>query len=133
MGFLVGACVTLGLAVIGAIAAVTRDIGYWRARRQGVQLSAEVRSNDATSTGRTGTYYLTPVVRYHLNGRWYEAKLVNPSGQPADPGGSMVVVVHPEHPYEPYDRYQGMGTAARNAMLALPVGILLVIWALAVR
>lgn len=89
--------------------------------------------NDATPTRRSGTYCLTPVVRHHLNGRWYEAALVNPSGQTGAPGGSMVIVAHPGRPYEPYDRYQGMGLAARSAVLTLPVGVVLFMWALAMR
>lgn len=117
---------------VGTARAAVREAGFLRARRTGVQLQAEVVDNDTRPTVNAGQYYVTPVVRYHLEGRSYQAALVNASGLPGARGTAMTVVVDPARPYEPYDRYQGMGAASRGWVLGFLMGTASLVWALAV-
>ena len=118
---------------IGTVKAASREAGFLRARRTGVQLQAEIVDNDTQPTLNAGQYYVTPVVRYHLDGRSYEAAVVNASGTPGTRGSAMTLVVDPARPYEPYDRYQGMGAASRGWVLAFLMGAVMLAWALTMR
>lgn len=71
---------------VGTARAAVREAGFLRARRSGVHVQAEVVDNDTAPTMNAGQYYVTPVVRYHIDGRRYEAALVNASGLPGTRG-----------------------------------------------
>lgn len=130
--FMVISAVLLICSLAGVFQAGRREAAYWCARRTGVELQAEVVDNRASPSNRSkGTYYLTPVIRYHLAERSYEAAVVNASSIPRDRGDFMTVVVSPDSPYEPYDRYQGMGAAARGSLLFFVLAIGLVLLTLA--
>jgi hypothetical protein len=131
MSFVLCSAALCVLGAIGTVRAAFREAGFLRARRAGVELRAEVVDNDAQPAMSAGQYYLTPVVRYAIEGRTYEAGLVNASGLPGSRGSSMTIVVDPARPYEPYDRYQGMGATARGWVLMFLIGIALLAWALA--
>lgn len=132
MAFVVFASVLVFCSLVGLTGAARREIGYWRARRGGVELQAEVVDNRATPAGRTRAgYYLIPVVRYRLGDRSYEAAIVNASTVPRDRGDSMTVVVSPDDPYEPYDRYQGMGPAGRGWVICFVMAVALLLLAVA--
>ncbi|WP_433894367.1 hypothetical protein [Streptomyces sp. CA-111067] len=131
MGFLVGACLALVVGTVGAVRSAARELAFRRARRQGVELQADVVDNEPTSSGNRGSYNLAPVVRYHLDGRRYTSTVVNASGAPGGVGGSMTIVVHPDHPYAPYDRYAGMGAMARGWLALFALSLVLIAVALA--
>jgi hypothetical protein len=133
MVFLVLSAIVLAISLFGVAQAGRREIGYWRARRTGVELQAEVVDNEATPSSRQrGAYNLVPIVRYHLGERPYQASVVNASGVPGDRGSFMTILVRPDSPYEPYDRYQGMGAAARGSILLFVFAVGLLFLALAV-
>jgi hypothetical protein len=131
MFFLVFALALLAFSLIGLVRAGRREVGYLRARRGGMELQAVVMDSQATPSGRRGAYFLAPRVRYRLDERFYEATVVNASSVPRDRGDSMTVVISPDSPYEPYDRYQGMGTEARNLILLFGLAIVVLLIALA--
>lgn len=130
MVFLVFAVVLMAVSTVGALRAGTREAGFLRARRGGVELQAEVVDIDASPAPNRGSYFLTPVVRYHLDGHRYEAELVNPSGTPGARGSAMTIVVSPDHPYAPYDRYGGMGGAARGWLMLFALSLVVLVMAL---
>jgi hypothetical protein len=130
MSFVLFSAVLCGIGAVGTVRAVLREADFLRARRTGVELQAEVIDNDAKPTTDSGQYYLTPVVRYSIQGRTYEAELVNASGLPGSRGSFMTIVVNPARPYEPYDRYQGMGATSRGWVLMFLIGTALLAWAL---
>lgn len=130
MYFLVFACVLLAVSTVGAVRAAVREAGFLRARRGGVELQAEVLDIDAKRAPNSGSYFLTPVVRYHLDGHRYEAELVNSSGASGSRGSAMTIVVSPDHPYEPYDRYGGMGGAARGWLMLFALALAVLAMAL---
>ncbi|WP_328473308.1 DUF3592 domain-containing protein [Streptomyces sp. NBC_00448] len=117
MFFTVLASAGLVVGIGAAVKAVKDEAAFLRVRRRGIEVQADVVDNDASPVGNRNTYFLTPVVRYRLNGRSYTAALCNPNGAPGGVGGGMTVLVHPDHPYAPYDRYGGMGTQSRNLLL----------------
>ncbi|MEW1862035.1 hypothetical protein OG896_01065 [Streptomyces sp. NBC_00669] len=117
MFFTVLATAGLVVGIGAAVKAVKDEAAFLRVRRRGVEIQADVVDNDASPVGNRNTYFLTPVVRYRLNGRSYTAALCNPNGTPGGVGAGMTILVHPDHPYAPYDRYGGMGTQSRNLLL----------------
>lgn len=132
MTFLVFASALVLCSLGGLVAATRRELGYWRARRGGAELQAEVVDNRATPSNRArGAYYLTPVVRYHLDGRSYEAAVVNAPSAPRNRGDFMTVIVSPGNPYEPYDRYQWMGPGARAGLVCFVLATALLLVAVA--
>jgi Protein of unknown function (DUF3592) len=131
MVLLVFALALLACSVIGVVRAGRREVGYLRARRGGVELQATVTDSQATPSGRSGAYNLAPTVRYRLGERSYEATVVNAASVPRNRGDAMTVVVSPDSPYEPYDRYQGMGTQARNLILLFGLAVVVLLIALA--
>jgi hypothetical protein len=131
MVFLVFALALPAISLIGLVRAGRREVGYLRARRGGVELQAVVTDGQATPSGRSGAYYLAPTVRYRLGERSYEATVVNAAGVPRNRGDGMTVVVSPDSPYEPHDRYQGMGTVARNLILLFGLAVVVLLIALA--
>ncbi|WP_031513339.1 DUF3592 domain-containing protein [Streptomyces sp. NRRL F-5123] len=122
--FLTGAFGTVRAALHGA-----RCI---RARRSGLELQADVVGNDSGPTANAGRYTLTPVVRYHIEGRAIVSSLVNASGRPGPTGGAMTVVVDPARPYEPYDRYRLLGALDGGSIMLFLLGTALLVWSLAV-
>jgi hypothetical protein len=132
MGFLVCsglAAVLLAFSRKRFVKTGRRMVGYRRARRTGVELQAEVVDNVANPrVGFDRGYALSPVVCYYLDGRSYEAVIVNASGFRTELGSFMTIVVNPDSPDKPYDRYQGMGDreSASVAALILIVGLLVV-------
>jgi hypothetical protein len=66
----------------------------------------------------------------HLRARHGGVEL-QASSVPRNRGDSMTVVVSPDSPYEPYDRYQGMGTGARNLILLFGLAVVVLLLALA--
>jgi hypothetical protein len=131
MGFLVSACVLLLIGAVGAAKSGARELAFRRARRQGVELQADIVDREPTSSGRHGSSILAPVVRYRLEGHRHTATVVNASGAPVGLGGSMTIVVHPDHPYAPYDRYAGMGMTARVWLAYFALSVVVVAIALA--
>jgi hypothetical protein len=127
--FVVELAVTV-LFVVLLVKVVRLDVHYWKARRFGVELQAEVVDNRAGASGQRGTYRLTPVVRYHLEGRSYEADILNPSGAPGEKGTSMTILVNAERPYEPYDRYRDVGSAVLGVLAVLALNVALLILAI---
>ncbi|UXY28158.1 DUF3592 domain-containing protein [Streptomyces sp. HUAS TT20] len=100
-------------------------------RPTALELSGEVIDNSATSSGKPGAYFLTPVVRYYIDGKRYEAEIVNATfGRPADVGSSMTVLVSPESPYSPMDPYGGLGATLRGAISTGVLSTLLLVWQL---
>ena len=130
MFFLIFAAVILVVGTVGAVRAVLQELRFRRARRGGVELQAEVLDNDATPSANRGAYFLTPVVRYHLEGRSYTAAVANASGSAGTRGSGMTIVVSPDHPYEPYDRYGGMGAMARGSLLLFALALVVITVAL---
>jgi hypothetical protein len=131
MVLLVFALALLAFSLVGLVRAVRREVGFLRARRGGVELQATVTDGQASPSGKRGAYDLAPVVRYRLGERSYEATVVNASSVPRNRGDAMTVVVSPDSPYEPYDRYQGMGTEARNLILLFLLTVVVLLIALA--
>ena len=121
--------VLLAAATVGAVRAGLREADFLRARRHGVELQAEVLDNDASPTGNMNQYLLTPVVRYHLDGRAFVGSVLNASGVPGERGASMTIVVRREDPSVPYDRYGGLGVQARGrlAVFAVAVAVFVVV------
>ena len=117
MFFVVFSSVFLIVGIGAAVKAFTGEAAFIRVRRHGVELQADVVDNESSPGGNQNAYHLTPVVRYHVNGRAYKAALRNASGGRGFVGSSMTIVVHPDHPYAPYDRRGGMGTQSRNLLL----------------
>jgi hypothetical protein len=130
MFLLVFSAVFLVVATTGAVRAGLREAGFLRARRSGVELQADVLDNDTSPSGKRGAYFLTPVVRYRLDGRAYTGTVVNASGTPGDRGSAMTIVVSPDRPYEPYDRYGGMGAVARGWLLLFALSLALLVMAI---
>lgn len=120
-------------AIVSAGKAALTERAFLKARYRGVQLQADIVDNDTSPSGRRGAYYLTPVVRYHLEGRAYTAAIGNASSAARSRGSSMTVVVDPEHPYLPFDRFGGMGSAARGSLLVVPLAVVLVVLAIALH
>ncbi|MFI0723714.1 DUF3592 domain-containing protein [Streptomyces sp. NPDC021224] len=114
----------------GTARAVLHGARCLRARRSGLELQADVVGNDSGPTANAGRYSLTPVVRYHVEGRAIVSSLVNASGRPAPTGGAMTVVVDPARPYEPYDRYRLLGAVDGGSVLLLLLGGALLVWSL---
>ena len=132
MVFMVFSAVMLVIGVVAAVGSGRKELAFQRAKRQGVELQAEVMDNAPSPSGNKGAYYLTPVVRYRLEGHTYTAELANASATPGIARGSGVtIVVHPDHPYEPFDRFGGMGAMARGSLLFLPLSLVLVAMAAA--
>ncbi|MGW3173405.1 hypothetical protein [Streptomyces sp. NPDC001153] len=103
-------------------------------RPTALELQAEVIDHSATQSGKPGAYFLTPVVRYFIDGKRYETELANASsGRPADVGSSMTVLVSPDHPYSPMDPYGGMGATLRGAIVTAVLSTLLLVWQIALR
>ncbi|WP_225835058.1 hypothetical protein [Streptomyces sp. NK08204] len=101
-------------------------------RPTALELSAEVIDNRATESGKPGAYLLTPVVRYHIDGKRYEAEIANASfGRPADLGSSMTVLVSLDSPYSPMDPYGGLGATLRGAIFTAVLSTLLLVWQIA--
>lgn len=121
--------VLLAGATVGAVRAAVGEIGFIRARREGVELRAEVLDDDVSPTGNRKQFLLTPVVRYHLDGHAYVSSVLNASGAPGRRGSFMTVVVRPDRPHESYDRYGGLGAQARGrlALFALAVALFAVV------
>ncbi|WP_290118992.1 DUF3592 domain-containing protein [Actinomadura sp. DC4] len=122
----------MAFALVGVARAGRREFAYLRARRTGAELQAQVVDTLASPSRRAaGTYDVTPIVRYHLGERTYEATIVNASSVPQERGDSMTVVVSEDSPYEPYDRYQGMGAKARGSFALFALAVVVLLMALA--
>jgi hypothetical protein len=133
MFFMVLSTAVLIAGIVAAVKAAMDEAAFIRVRRRGVQLQADVVDNDASSANNQNSYYLTPVVRYRLNGRAYQAALCNANGGAGRVGGGMTVLVDPVHPYAPYDRYGGIGTRSRNLLLLFALGVVAFVVMLATR
>jgi hypothetical protein len=106
-----------------------RNVTLRQIRPTALELSAEVIDNSATSSGKPGAYFLTPVVRYYIDGKRYESEIVNATyGRPADVGSSMTVLVSPDSPYSPMDPYGGLGATLRGAVITGVLCTLLLVW-----
>ncbi|MQY36670.1 hypothetical protein SRB17_46720 [Streptomyces sp. RB17] len=109
-----------------------RNVTLRQIRPTALELSAEVIGNTATQSGKPGAYFLTPVVRYSIDGKRYETEIANASfGRPADVGSSMTVLVSPDHPYSPMDPYGGLGGTLRGAIVTAVLSTLLLAWQIA--
>ena len=96
-------------------------------RSAALELSAEVIGNSAARSGKPGAYFLTPVVRYYIDGKRYEAEIANATfGRPTDVGSSMTILVSPDSPYSPMDPYGGLGATLRGAIITAVLSTLLV-------
>jgi hypothetical protein len=102
------------IALVGLVRAMINEAGFLRARRSGMELQAEVTGNGSSPVGSGNAQVFTPVVRYAIEGRTYQAEVANSSGIAGS--GSMTIVVNPEHPRVPYDRYGGLGRAGRGSI-----------------
>lgn len=125
--------VLLACFLKGSVKTCRRMVGYWRARRTGVEMQAEVVDNlwNPPVGWQKSADGLAQVVRYHLNERSYDAVIVNASGIRKDLGSFMTIVVSPNSPYEPYDRYQRVGAREQGNLLGLVVIVGLLVLALA--
>ncbi|WP_405780338.1 hypothetical protein [Streptomyces sp. NBC_00859] len=121
------------LSSIGTIASkLRRNMTLRRMRPHAIELSGEVIDNSATRSGKAGAYFLTPVVRYYINGKRYESDISNPVfNQPVAVGSWMTILVSPDNPYSPMDPYGGLGSMMRSAIFTTAVSALLFVWALA--
>ncbi|MCD9878404.1 DUF3592 domain-containing protein [Streptomyces guryensis] len=127
--------VTAGL-LVASLVTMVRELRQGMTLRQirptALELSAEIVDNRATGSGKPGAYFLTPVVRYYIDGRRYEAGIANASfGRPAEIGSSMTVLVSPDSPYSPMDPYGGLGATLRGAIVTAVLCTLLLAWQLA--
>ncbi|MGW7528410.1 DUF3592 domain-containing protein [Streptomyces sp. NPDC054783] len=111
-----------------------RNVTLRQIRPTALELQAEVIGNNATQSGNRGAYFLTPVVRYYVDGKRYETEVANASsGRAADVGSSMTVLVSPDHPYSPMDPYGGLGATLRGAIVTAVLSTLLLVWQIALR
>lgn len=128
--------VTAGVLVMSLVTIVrerTRNVTLRQIRPTALELSAEVIGSSASDSGKPGAYLLTPVVRYFLDGRRYEAELANSDfGRPVEVGSSMTVLVSPHSPYTPLDPYGGLGARLRGALATAVLSTLLLVWQAAV-
>ncbi|MEW2158500.1 DUF3592 domain-containing protein [Streptomyces sp. NPDC007189] len=129
--------VTAGVLVTSLVTAARerrRNVTLRQIRRRALNLPAEVIGNSAAASGKPGAYFLTPVVRYRIDGKRYEAEIVNASyGRPADAGSSMTVLVSPDSPYSPMDPHGGLGATLRGALVTAALSTLLLAWQLTLR
>ncbi|MFE7859205.1 DUF3592 domain-containing protein [Streptomyces sp. NPDC057403] len=127
--------VTAGVLVASLVTVVRelRDhVTLRRIRPTARELQAEIVDHRATRSGRPGAYFLTPVVRYVLDGRRYEAGIANASfGRPAEVGSAMTVLVSPDSPYSPMDPYGGLGATLRGALVTAVLSAALLVWGIA--
>ncbi|RPF31817.1 DUF3592 domain-containing protein [Streptomyces sp. TLI_185] len=127
--------VTAGL-LVASLVTMVRELRQGLTLRQirpaALEMQAEVVDNRATRSGRPGAYFLTPVVRYYIHGKRYEAGIANASfGRPVEIGSSMTVLVSPESPYSPMDPYGGPGATLGGAIVTAVLSTLLLVWQLA--
>ncbi|MER6072901.1 DUF3592 domain-containing protein [Streptomyces sp. NPDC001817] len=124
--------VTSGVLVASLVSMareLRQNVTLRQVRPTALELSAEVIDNSATRSGKPGAYFLTPVVRYYVDGKRHEAEIANPSfGRPADVGSSMTVLVSPDHPYSPMDPYGGLGATLRGTLVTAVLSTLLLVW-----
>lgn len=132
MFFMVLSSALLVVGICGLGKAIADEAAFLRVRRSGVEISADVVGNDASPSPNQNAYHLNPVVRYHVDGRAYEAAVCNP-GSRGHVGSGMTILVHPDHPYAPYDRYGGIGTRSRNLVLLFACTVALFVLMLATR
>lgn len=129
--------VTAGVLVASLVTMareLRQNVMLRQVRPTALELSAEVIGNRATRSGKPGAYFLTPVVRYHIDGKRYEAEIANASfGRPAETGSSMTVLVSPGHPYSPMDPYGGLGATLRGAIVTAVLSALLLGWQIALQ
>ncbi|WP_316741466.1 hypothetical protein [Streptomyces sp. MK7] len=109
-----------------------RNVTLRQIRPTALEVSAEVVGDRATRSGKPGAYFLTPVVRYHIDGKRYEAEIANATyRRPADVGSFTTVLVSPDFPYSPMDPYGGLGATLRGALVTAVLSTLLLIWQIA--
>jgi hypothetical protein len=133
MLYTVLSCAVFLLALGGAGRSVVREWGFLRARRKGIEVQADIVENATHGTGQRNTYWLAPVVGYHLDGRRHIAEVSNASGQPGTVGSAMTVVVDPDKPGVVYDRYGGFGAVGRNWLALFALSVVNVVIMLSVR
>jgi hypothetical protein len=126
MIFVIASAVALVACVSAMVREVRRRVPLRRVRRGGVQSTAEIVDVSTRGSSKPGAYYMTPIVRYHLGGKVYEAEVVNAQMDRPQVGSSMTVVVSPEFPWTPMDPYGGLGATLRGAIVGavLSVGML---------
>ena len=74
---------------------------------------------------------MTPVVRYYLNGRTYEASVLNRSDA-VEVGTHLDLLVDPGDPYQPIARYGGDSVFAfAIAVTGVALCIALITWSIA--
>ena len=131
---MVWSVVTAGLLVASLVTMVRelrQGVTLRQIRPTALEMQAEVVDNRAARSGRPGAYFLTPVVRYSIDGKFYEAGIANASfGRPVEIGSSMTVLVSPESPYGPIDPYGGLGATLGGAIVTAVLCTLLLVWQL---
>lgn len=132
MVWLVVTAGVLGVSLVTMVRELREGVTLRQIRPTALELQAEIVDNRATGSGKPGAYFLTPVVRYHIDGKRYEAGIANASfGRPAEIGSSMTVLVSPDNPYSPLDPYGGLGATLRGAVVTAVLCTLLLAWQLA--
>lgn len=107
------------------------DADYRRVRREGVRMQAEVVDYDKIPARGANEFYLHPIVRYHLNDRWYQSTLQNAQGTGAPPLGSYrTVLVSPTTPYDAYDPDGGTESFVWFALALLLASSGFLLWAI---
>ncbi|MFE9453587.1 hypothetical protein [Streptomyces sp. NPDC006739] len=128
MWILALAVVTLALSLGSIVHRLVQVPTLRKIRPTAMEISGEVIDNTSTSSGNAGAYYSTPVVRYYVDGKRYEAEIANPVfRRPAAVGTSMTILVSPHHPFSPMDPYGGMGSGMRGKFLVAALGVALLV------
>ena len=123
--------VVIGLVGVALVVYTIRNMLKMRKlRRVGTRITGEVIDNEARSRSYYGGYYLYPVVRYSLDGKWKEGTLRNWQGK-IDLGSNIDLIVDPKEPWSPM-AVDGDSTfrALVGSCVVLLGGMLLTIWAI---
>ena len=131
MVWLVVTAALLVASLVTMVRELRQGVTLRQIRPTALAMQAEVVDHRATRSGKPGAYFLTPVVRYCIDGRRYEAGIANASfGRPAEIGSSMTVLVSPDFPYSPMDPYGGLGATLGGAIVTAVLCTLLLVWQL---